>query len=111
MSKYYHGFGCGISFFSLHDYLGKFLRKSDMGKVEKILKGSLDSIPSPSPSMEIQNMVGKVCLRCKGKTFLGAAPSTNFLNKKFVDITQQLKYFEFSLKVKVMGLNPGYLLY
>ena len=45
------------------------MRKSDMGKVEKILKGSLDSIPSPS--MEIQNMVGKVCLRCKGKTLLG----------------------------------------
>ena len=40
-------------------------------KVEKILKGSLDSIPSPSPSMKIQIMVGKVCLRCKGKTLLG----------------------------------------
>ena len=25
------------------------------GKVEKILKGSLDSIPSPSPSVKIQN--------------------------------------------------------
>ena len=31
------------------------------GKIEKILKGSLDSIPSPSPS---------VCLRCKGKMLL-----------------------------------------
>ena len=40
-------------------------------KVEKILKGSLDSIPSPSPSMKIQIMGGKVCLRCKGKTLLG----------------------------------------
>ena len=29
-------------------------------KVEKILKGSLDSIPSPSPSMKIQIMGGKV---------------------------------------------------
>jgi len=38
-------------------------------KVEKILKGSLDSIPSPS--MKIQIMGGKVCLRCKGKTLLG----------------------------------------
>ena len=27
------------------------------GKVEKILKGSLDSIPSPSPSVKIQIMV------------------------------------------------------
>ena len=38
-------------------------------KVEKILKGSLDSIPSPS--VKIQIMGRKVCLRCKGKTLLG----------------------------------------
>ena len=37
-------------------------------KVEKILKGSLDLIPSPS--MKIQIMGGKVGLRCKGKTLL-----------------------------------------
>ena len=41
------------------------------GKVEKILKGSLDLIPSPSPSVKIQIKGGKVCLRCKGKTLLG----------------------------------------
>ena len=40
-------------------------------KVEKILKGSLDSIPSPSPSVKFQMLGGKVCLRCKGKTLLG----------------------------------------
>ena len=39
-------------------------------KDENILKGSLDSIPTPSPSVEIQIMVRKVCLRCKGKTLL-----------------------------------------
>ena len=38
-------------------------------KVEKILKGSLDSMPSPS--VQIQIMGGKVCLRCKSKTLLG----------------------------------------
>ena len=38
-------------------------------KVEKILKGSLDSIQSPS--VKIQIISGKVCLRCKGKTLLG----------------------------------------
>jgi hypothetical protein len=43
--------------------------------VEKILKGSLDSIPSPSPSVKIQIMGGKVCLRCKGKTLLFAGRS------------------------------------
>ena len=40
-------------------------------KVEKISKGSLDLIPSPSPSVKIQIMGGKICLRCKGKTLLG----------------------------------------
>jgi len=30
-------------------------------KVENVLKGSLDSIPSPSPSVKIQIMGGKVC--------------------------------------------------
>ena len=41
-------------------------------KVEKkILKGRLDSISSPSPSVKIQIMGGKVCLRGKGKTLLG----------------------------------------
>ena len=39
-------------------------------EVEKILKGSLDSLPSPSPSVKIQIMGGKVRLRCKGKTLL-----------------------------------------
>ena len=46
-------------------------------KVEKILKGSLNLIPSPSISLKIQIMDGKVCLRCKGKTLLD------------VDITKQ----------------------
>ena len=49
-----------------------------VSKVEKVLKGSLDSIPSPSPSVKIQIMSGKVCLRCKGKTLLGD------VNKLFV---------------------------
>ena len=47
-------------------------------KVENILKGSLDSIPSPSPSVKIQIMGGKVCLRRKVKTLLG------IVNKLFV---------------------------
>ena len=41
------------------------------GKVEKILKGRLDYIPSPSPSVKIQIMGGKVCLTFKGSTLLG----------------------------------------
>ena len=54
-------------------------------KVEKILKGSLDKIPSPSSEVKIQVMSGKVLLRCEGKTFC----QQTFENKKFVDITQQ----------------------
>ena len=44
---------------------------SSSSKVDKNLKGILDSILSPSPSENIQIMGGKVCLRCKGKTMLG----------------------------------------
>ena len=62
-------------------------------KVEKILKGGLDSIPSPLPSVKIQIMSRKVCLRCKSKTFLdiitGLHYQQTFEYKKFFDITQQ----------------------
>ena len=40
-------------------------------KEEKVLKGSLDSIPSPSPSVIIQIIGRKACLRWKGKILLG----------------------------------------
>ena len=56
-----------------------------IGKVEKILKGSLDSMPSPSLSVKIQILFRKFSLRYKGKTLL----EQTFENKKFVDITQQ----------------------
>ena len=55
------------------------------GKIENILKGSLDSIPSPSPLVKCQIM--------------GLITSSKLF----------LQLFEFSLKVKVMGSNPGYL--
>jgi hypothetical protein len=44
---------------------------SENNMYPKILKRSLDLIPSPSPSVKIQIMCGKVCLRCRGKTLLG----------------------------------------
>ena len=58
------------------------------GKVEIFLKGSLDSIPSPSPSVKIQITGGKVFLRCKGKTLLRVVNKL-LKTKKFADITQQ----------------------
>jgi hypothetical protein len=42
-----------------------------VARIEKVLKGSLDSIPSSSPSVKVQIIGGKVFLRCKGKTLLG----------------------------------------
>ena len=51
-------------------------------KVENILKGCLDLIPSPSPSVKIQIKGEKVCLRCKGKTLLGVV--IKLLKKKLL---------------------------
>jgi hypothetical protein len=47
--------------------------------------------------VKIQIMGGKFCLRCIGKTLLGV-------------VNKLCQLFEFLLKVKVMGSNPGYLL-
>ena len=60
---------------------GHYLRHVAQVKlVENILKGSLDLIPSPSSSVKIQIMGGKVCLTCKGKTLLGVV--NKILNTK-----------------------------
>ena len=50
-------------------------------------KGSLDLIPSPSTSVKILIMGGKVSLSCKVKTLLGIV--NKLLKKMFFDITQQ----------------------
>ena len=57
-------------------------------KVENILKASLALIPSPSPSVKIQIMGGKVCLMSKRQNVAGRCQQT-FENKEFVDITHQ----------------------
>ena len=41
----------------------KYLWKQKQSKVENVFKGTLDLIPSPSPSVKIQIMGGKVYLR------------------------------------------------
>ena len=71
--------------------LNNYIIVSNSSEVEKILKGSLDFISSPSSSVKTQISMGrKVCLRCKGKTLLGVVNNEQtFENKKFVDITQQ----------------------
>ena len=60
-------------------------RSASANKVEKILKGNLDSIPSPS--MKIQIMSGKICLKCKSKTLLGD------VNKLLKAISNVLPYY------------------
>ena len=57
-------------------------------KVEKILKGSLGSIPSPLPSVKIQIMGRKVYLRCGGKFLLGVV--NNLLKTKTVTSTSNV---------------------
>ena len=67
-------------------------------KIEKILKGSLNLIPSPSPSVKIQIMGGKICFRCKGKTLgkkIARHCHKTFENKTFVDITQNILPYYF----------------
>jgi len=78
-------------------------------KVEKILKGSLDLIPSPSPSAKIQIMGGKVCFMDKGKTLLGIVNKI-FVLKRLLTTPSNVFALHLSLKVKVMGSNPRYLL-
>ena len=59
-----------------------------LSKVKKILKGSLDSISSPSRSVKIQIMGGKVCLRHTGKTLLGIVANRLFVFKSLLTISR-----------------------
>ena len=77
-----------------------------VSKIEKILKGSKDSSPSPLPSLKIQIMGRKVCLRCKSKTLLGIVNKL-FVFKSLLTTSSNVlplhlsrPWFEFSLKVK-----------
>ena len=88
-------------------------------KLEKTLKGSLDSIPSPSLSVKIQIIGGKVYLRYLGKTLLVDVKKL-FVFKSLLTTpsnvlplrTPQANFPNHNLnfQVKVMGSNPGYLL-
>ena len=77
------------------------MKRIGQSKVEKILKGSLDSIPSPSPTVKIQIMGGKVCLRCKDKPLLGVV--NKLLNTKSL-LTMPSNDFPLSLKQTFLPL-------
>ena len=56
----------------LQDFLYDCFRSTEVvfeGKVEKILKGNQDSIPSPSPLVKIKIMCDKFCLNTSSKLF------------------------------------------
>ena len=74
------------------------LTRSSSGKVEKILKGSLDLIQSSSLSVKIQIMGRKVWLRWKGKTLLSVV-------NKLMKTSLKKRIYQ-----NVNGSNPGYLL-
>ena len=84
-------------------FFGNF---SYFSKVENILKCGLDSIPSPSSSVKIQIMGGKVCLRCitSQQNVAGCCEQT-FENKKFVDIIQQCFVLLRQVNFPVNNLN------
>ena len=69
------------------NYLHLLSSKKLLSKLKKILKGSLEWVPSPLPSVKIQIMVKKFARVEKSKHCW--VLSTNFENKKFVDIPQQ----------------------
>ena len=60
------------------------------GKLEKIFKNSLDSIPSLSPS---EKMGGKVCLRCKGKILLGVVNKLLKIKGSLTSLSYVLPYY------------------
>ena len=62
--------------------------RKDFNKVEKILKGSLDSILSPSHSVKIEIIGGKVYFKVTRQNIAERCQQTSE-KKKFVDISQQ----------------------
>ena len=69
-----------------------------IGKVEKIWKDSLDWIPSPSPSVKIQIIGGKFCLRCKGKTLLGVVNKLLKTKSLLTSLSSQVNFPANNLK-------------
>jgi hypothetical protein len=50
-------------------------------------------IPSPSPSVKIQIMGEKVCLRCKGKTLLGVVNKLLITKSLLTSPSNVLSYY------------------
>ena len=87
------------------DTMGSIILWKIFNKVEKILKGSLDLISSPS--VKIQIMGGKVCLRCKGKTLLGVVNKL-LLTKSLFTSPSKLSRLSKSISTMSMKCKIGH---
>ena len=83
--------------------VGILLTKTAGFKVKKILKDSMDSISSPSPSLKIQIMGGKVCLSCEKQNIAGCCQQT-FEYKTFVTLPSNVLPLCFN-KLSRLNLN------
>ena len=67
---YAQGFYCDLNCWTGSSWIDpNYFQKNPAVKVKKNQEDTLHSIPSPSPSVKIQNMGGKICWSSKGKTF------------------------------------------
>ena len=69
------------------------------------LKGSLDLIESPSPSVEIQIIDGKVCFRCKGKILLGDVNKLLITKSLLTSPSNVLPYYLPQINFPAINLN------
>ena len=92
------------------DWTQAIFLKSFLLYLQNISKGSLDSFPSSSPSVKIQIMSGRVCLRCKGKTLLGIV--NKLLNTKSLLISPSnvLPYYK-CIEMFLKRFQPQNLVY
>ena len=74
-------------------------------KVERVLKGSLDSIPSPSPSVKIQNYRQESLLEVMRQNIAGWCQQT-FCFQKFVDYAQHC--FAFTPQANFLAHNLNF---
>ena len=77
-------------------------------KVEKILKGSLDLIQSPSLSVKIQIMSGKVYLRCRGKILLAMLGAVNKILKTKSLLSSPSNVLPYCLKMTWVSKNKTF---
>ena len=74
------------------------IKKKESAFFSNISKGSLDSVPSSSPSLKIQIIGKKVCLRCKGQKLL------DVVNK----LLKTMQYFAFTPQANYLAYNLNF---